>query len=289
MTLSPAIFAVVMLAALCHAGWNALVKADGDRLVMQSYVICVPGLLALPVLVFIPLPATASWPYLLTSVVVHQVYYVLLLYAYRHGDLSQVYPIARGLAPAMVALAAWLIVGEAMAPLQILGLLVLSLGILALSRLVPLLILRQAPRPGERQAVVFAGLTALTIAVYTTADGIGVRRAEEALSYILWLLFLESVPLGLAALWLRRGRLVAAFGPGARKGIPGGLVAGLAYGLIIWSMGQAPIAHVVALRETSVIIAAYIGTRMMGEPFGRQRLLAAAFVAAGAALLELSG
>ncbi len=289
MTLSPTIFVIVMLAALAHASWNALVKADGDKLVMQTYVVCIPGLVSLLALPFVPLPAPASWPYLATSVVVHQLYFFVLLYAYRHGDLSQVYPIARGLAPALVALSAWVLAGEAMAGLEIAGLVLLSLGILTISRLASLLVLRHQPRPGELQAVGLAILTALTIAVYSTADGLGVRLAGSAPGYILWLLFLEAIPLGLVALWLRRGRLVQAFGPAAGKGLLAGVIGGLAYGMIIWAMGQAPLAHVVALRETSVILAAWIGTRMMGEPFGRQRLAAAALVACGAAILEFGG
>ena len=287
MSLNLAVLSLVLLSAVFHACWNALVKADSDKLVMQTYVICVPGLVSLFLLPFLPIPDPASWPYLVASVVIHSIYYATLLYAYEHGDLSQVYPIARGTAPALVAVLAWLLAAEALSAPEILGLAILSGGIISLSRLARLLSRLERPREGEVKAIVFAVLTALTIGGYVTADGLGVRLAGAKFGYIAWLLFLESLPLLAFALWARRGRLVAAFGPPLGKGTLGGLIAGAGYAIAIWAMSVAPLAHVVAVRETSVIIAAYIGTRVMGEPFGRRRLAAAVAVAAGAALLNI--
>jgi drug/metabolite transporter (DMT)-like permease len=145
------------------------------------------------------------------------------------------------------------------------------------------------PRDEEIKAIGFALATAITIALYSLADGMGVRRAEVALSYILWLLALDAVPVMLAGLWLRRGRIVASFRPHLALAAIGGLLSALGYGIVIWAMGRAPLAHVSALRETSVILAAIIGSAVLGERFGRRRVLAAALVAGGNALLHAAG
>ena len=287
MVLDAGVLSLVLLAAVLHASWNALVKAGEDKLVMQTLVICVHGYLAMPLLFFLPLPDPASWPYLGLSALIHFVYYAGVIGAYRHGDLSQVYPIARGSAPALVALGAWALAGEALSAAELLGVFTVSLGIVSLTSLP-----RQLRGQGdgrEAKAIGFALLTGATIASYTLADGLGVRESGHALSYILWLFALEAVPLTAFTLWRRRGRVVAAFKPHLKAGVIGSLLSGLAYGIVIWAMSVAPMAHVVALRETSVLIAAIIGTRLLREPFGRKRIAAAAVVAAGAILLETGG
>ncbi len=287
MVLDAGVLSLVLLAAVLHASWNALVKAGEDKLVMQTLVISVHGYLAMPLLFFLPLPDPASWPYLGLSAVIHFGYYAGVIGAYRHGDLSQVYPIARGSAPALVALGAWILAGEALSAAELLGVFTVSLGIVSLTGLP-----RQLRGQGdgrEAKAIGFALLTGATIASYTLADGLGVRESGHALSYILWLFALEAVPLTAFTLWRRRGRVVAAFKPHLKAGVIGSLLSGLAYGIVIWAMSVAPMAHVVALRETSVLIAAIIGTRLLREPFGRKRIAAAAVVAAGAILLETGG
>jgi drug/metabolite transporter (DMT)-like permease len=145
------------------------------------------------------------------------------------------------------------------------------------------------PREEELKAIGFALATSITIALYSLADGIGVRRAGEATSYILWLLAIDAFPVMFVGLWLRRGRIVASFRPHVKWALVGGLLSAFGYGIVIWAMGKAPLAHVSALRETSVILAAVIGTAVLGEPFGRRRILAAVLVAAGNGLLHIAG
>lgn len=293
MTLDTGVLLLVLLAAVLHASWNALVKAGEDKLVMQTLVISVHGFLAMPLLVFLPLPDPASWPYLAASALIHFVYYAGVIGAYRHGDLSQVYPIARGSAPALVALGAWVVAGEGLSAWELLGVFTVSLGIISLTGLPGR---RSRNREGqgedgarEAKAIAFALLTGATIASYSLIDGLGVRESGSALSYILWLFALEAIPLTAFAVWRRRGRVVEAFRPHLKAGTIGSLLSGLAYGIVIWAMSVAPMAHVVALRETSVLIAALIGTRLLSEPFGRRRIAAAGVVAAGAILLETGG
>ncbi len=284
MSLDPTVLMLVLLAAVLHATWNAFVKSGEDKLVLLALVIfsgSVPAFFLLP---FLPLPAAESWPFLVVSVVVHLIYYAALVGAYRHGDLSQVYPIARGSAPFLVAIGAWIFAGEGLGTLEWAGVATVSIGIMSLASPD-----RLGPREGEVKAVAFAFLTGLTIAVYALADGMGVRRSGAAFAYIAWLFVLSGVPILLATLWLRRGRIAAAFRPHLKAGIFGGLIAALAYSIAIWAMSIAPIALVVSVRETSVLIAAAIGSLFLKESFGRRRIVAAAIIVAGAALLNLGG
>jgi len=282
MNLDPGVLVLVLAAALMHATWNAFIKSGSDRLVTTTVIMLIPSVPSAIALFFLPAVLPEAWPFLALSVATHFAYYAVLLNAYRHGDLSQVYPIARGCAPALVGIGAWIFAAESLTTIEITGVLVVSGGILSLAWR------RRGPAgPGEMKAIGFALLTALTIAIYLLADGMGVRRSGNALTYICWLMLLDAVPLTLFTLWRRRGRIRESFTPRLRLGTFGGVIAAVSYGITIWAMGVAPMAHVVAVRETSVIFGAAIGTLVLKEPFGRFRIAAAAVVASGAVLLNL--
>jgi drug/metabolite transporter (DMT)-like permease len=277
----PLVLGLVLAAALLHASWNALVKAGGDPFVRLAVVNAVGGLCAVPLLFLAALPAPASWPYLFGSVVVHHAYYLALGYGYRFGDLSHVYPIARGIAPPLVAFAAWAFAGESVGPLGLLAILVISGGIVSLAftddgRLV-------AIRP-----LALGLTTGITIAGYTLFDGLGGRAAGDVLAYIAWLFVIDAVPFSVIVAFRYRRRLGPALAACWRPAAFGGVLSVIAYGLVIWAMSLTPLAAVSALRETSVIIAALIGTRLLREPFGTRRVLAAGLVAAGVVLLQVS-
>jgi drug/metabolite transporter (DMT)-like permease len=279
--MDPIVLSLVLAAALLHASWNALVKAGGDPFVRLGVVNAVGGLCTVPLLFLVDPPAPASWPYLLGSVVVHHAYYLALGYGYRFGDLSHVYPIARGIAPPIVALAAWALAGESLGPLGLLAILVISGGILSLAftdhgRLVAL------------KPLAFGLATGITIAAYTLFDGLGGRVAGGVLGYIAWLFVIDAVPFSVLVACRYRRRLGPALEVCWRPAALGGALSVVAYGLVIWAMTLTPIAAVAALRETSVIIAALIGTRLLREPFGTRRVLAASLVAAGIVLLQVS-
>jgi drug/metabolite transporter (DMT)-like permease len=278
--MDPVVLALVLLAAVLHASWNALVKVGGDPFVRLALLNVVSGLCALPFLFLVALPAVASWPYLLGSVAIHLAYNVTLAYSYRFGDLSHVYPIARGVAPPLVALGAWLIAGESPGPIGVLAILVISGAIASLA-------FSPGWRLGPLAPLWLALATGLSIAGYTICDGLGGRAAGDVLGYIAWLFALDAVPFGLIVAFWRRHDLAAQLRASCRASVLGGVLALGAYGLVIWAMSQAPMASVSALRETSVIMAALIGTRLLREPFGRRRVVAASVVALGVVLLEV--
>ncbi|MDP7548643.1 MAG: EamA family transporter [Alphaproteobacteria bacterium] len=276
------LIALVLVAALMHACWNAIVKVVSDRLVSLALVNLTHSLLTLMVLPFVGIPAPESWPFLIASVLIHQAYYAGLVMQYRFGDLGQVYPLARGASPLAVAAVAWIWAGEHLAPWSLLAVFLITGGILSLA-------LSGRGQRNNRHAVAWALFTALNIAGYSIADGLGGRVSGEPLAYTAWLFLLDGLPMPLLLpLFRSRRQLIPALRRYWRPGLIGGVLSATAYGTVIWVMSLAPLALVTALRETSVIAAALIGAVLLGEPFGRRRLLAAGLVAVGVAMLQLS-
>ena len=273
---------LVLATALMHASWNAIVKVVSDRLVSLALVNFTHTLMALAALPFVGLPNSESWPYLIASVVIHQAYYAGLVMQYRFGDLGQVYPLARGASPLLVAAAAWIWAGEALGLGALVAILLITGGIMYLA-------LSGRGQGGNRLAVAWALFTALTIAGYSVADGLGGRAAGDTLAYIVWLFLLDGLPLPLVLPLLRSPvELAASLRRYWLPGLFGGVLSSTAYGVVIWVMSLAPLAMVTALRETSVIAAALIGTLFLSEPFGGHRILATCLVALGIAVLQFS-
>jgi drug/metabolite transporter (DMT)-like permease len=268
----------VLAAAVLHAGWNALAKSSRDPLLNMATVTASGGLAAAAVVPFVPFPGAAAWPYLLAAVLLHFLYQLSLVRCYALGDLSQVYPIARGLAPLGVALLA-LFAGEVPNALQVAGLIVACGGIVSLAG-----VHRTRRAPGA--AIASAVLTAILISGYTVVDGLGVRAVDTAASYIAWSFFLDAFPIVLFARHQRAGELQRFLRSEGRRGVVGGVMATLCYSIVLWALAHGPMAAIAALRETSVIFAALLGTCLLGEPFGRRRLAAACALAAGLALMH---
>lgn len=278
----PAAF-LVLAAALMHASWNALVKSAGDRLLTMAFVAFWPMLPALAAaILWLPAPTPASWPYLGGSMLIHIGYYTGLVKAYRYGDLSQVYPLARGSAPVLVALVSALAVGELLPWGAFAGIALVSLGTASLA------FERGRPQGDERRAVLYALFIALTILAYTLVDGLGVRRSGTPLGYIAWLFTIDGLPFVCATLIWRRRQLLGYLRGGWLVPMVGGLLSFAGYGIAVWAMSFGALGQVAALRETGVIFAAAIGSLFLGESFGRRRILAAAIVAAGIVMLEAS-
>lgn len=276
------VFAIVLLAAVLHALWNAIVKHGGDPFLRLAVIALTGSALMVPVVPFVPVPDPASWPWLLGSMVTHIFYYTLLCLGYLKGDLSLVYPVARGVAPPTVALLAATFAAELPSPAGLAALAMISVGILAIAR-------TGTRVKAQHGSMLFAAGCGMTIAVYTLFDGLGIRAAGTELGYIAWLFLIDGLPFGLVVLWLQRHKLRAFLANGLWPTVVGGVMSFLAYALVIWAMNRAPMAFVSALRETSVVLAAILGTKLLGEPFGRERIGAAAIVALGTVLLKLAG
>ena len=280
MVVEPLIVGLLLMAALMHASWNAILKSDqSDRLATFGVIMTTGTVMGLCAVPFLPWIEPAAWKYLASSVLIHVLYYTFLLKAYSYGDLSHTYPIARGLGPLLVALVSGRFIGEHLRAQDIAGVLLLSFGLIALA--MPLR--NVVPRPGSRHglATLFAVLTGFTIAAYIIADGLGVRSAgptfQHRLSYIAWLCVVEGPWLLVLAIVLRPRTVWTHLRRTWWRGMIGGVIANVGYGIAIYALVLGPMAHIAALRETSVLFGALIGTLLLGEPFGRRRL-AAAFV-----------
>ena len=242
------------------------------------------GTVVCAMLIFlVPFPVSAAWPWIIASVVIHNVYYFTLAGAYRHGDLSLVYPLFRGLAPVLVAIGAALFAGEILTPSALLGVILVSFGLVSLT-----LFGQRESRP-TRGALTFGLATSFLIAAYTVVDGLGVRAVQNPMSYIIWLFFLEAFPI---CTWLMLTQRTAWFQ--FMRGAPlriiaGGVASSAAYALVIFAMSLGAMALVSSLRETSVIFAALIGALFLKEPFGRQRIVAALMVALGVIVIRYFG
>ncbi|MCP4329552.1 MAG: EamA family transporter [Alphaproteobacteria bacterium] len=273
---------LVLIAAAMHASWNALIKGGRDPLTVQVMIFGVPAVMAVPLIPILPLPDPASWPFLAASTVIHVAYYISLAAGYRVGDLSLVYPIARGIAPVLVTVLALAFEGEVPTPIQLVGVALVSLGIISLGA-------RRGGPPRHRHAIFFAILTGICISAYTVSDGMGVRRTAIPLSYIAWLFLLQGFLFATITVAWRGRAVLESMRLEWRRGVFGGVISALSYTIVIWVMSLGALAPISALRETSVIIAALLGTTLLGEPFGRARFVAAIVVCAGAALLSLAG
>jgi drug/metabolite transporter (DMT)-like permease len=280
--MTTAVFAAVLFAAVCHASWNALIKVALDPLSTTTLILCGATVFALAAIPFVPLPAPAAWPYLVASSVIHLLYFGSLAEAYRTGDLGQVYPIARGAAPLMTAVAGTLIVGEHLSLLAWGGIVALALGVLMLS----LKGGRDLAKLDTR-AVGFALFTAVTICAYTVVDGVGARLSGHSVSYVLWGFVGICICLVPYALY-RNGRALFSdamkFWP---RGLAGGALQVVSYGVALWAMTLAPIAIIASLRETSVLFAALIAVFLLGEPFRAIRVAAAVLIVAGLVAIRL--
>lgn len=276
--MSPAIVALVLCAAVMHASWNALLKSGGDRLRAITLMSLASGVAALPALFVLPVPAAAAWPALLFSAAVHVAYNLFLVLAYRHGDLGQVYPIARGSSPLLITLAAALLAGETPGVAAFLGIVLVSAGIASLSR--------GWSAGASRRGLLAALATGVLIAAYSVADGIGGRLSGAPHAYAAWLFVIDTVPMPFI-FWAVRGWRAPLVdrSPATWRAAGGGCVSLVAYALVIYAASVAPMGAVSALRETSVVFAALIGRMFLGERLSAARLASCGAVALGAVLL----
>jgi drug/metabolite transporter (DMT)-like permease len=277
------VFAAVLFAALCHAGWNAAVKRGLDPLVTTVLISVGAALVGLAMLPFTGWPASAAWPWVIASVLIHIVYFAALIESYAAGDMGLVYPLARGSAPLMTAIGAAVWLNEHIGLLGWLGIAVLAAGVLLLSLrgsrdLVKL----------DQRAIRFALLTAVTICAYTLVDGVGARAAGNAHAYTAAIFVGIGFAMAVYAL-VRRGREVFPLMiQHWRLGAGGGVMQVTSYGIAIWAMTVAPIALVGALRETSVLFGTILAVVFLKEPLLMPRIAAALMIVCGLVMIRLS-
>lgn len=279
--MEPAVFLVVLFAAALHAAWNALVKGTGDPAVGITAVVIGHTPLALLALLLSPNPAVESWPYILGGALLHVGYQFLLLFAYRLGDLTHVYPIARGSAPILVALVSMSILGVHLAATEFLAVVIIGCGIMSL------VLVRGADGLRNPQAALAAVATGLFIAAYSIVDGMGARLAGTSFGFYGWLSLINAALFaGIVQLW--RPHVLLELPRTARPQlIAGGSASFATYALVTWAFTQAPIPLVTALRETSIVFALLIGVTFLREKLNLLKLVSTMITISGAVLLRL--
>lgn len=279
--MTPGVAALVLLAAVMHASWNAALRGGKDRLWSGSAMGFSAALACLAVVPFLPLPLRPSWSHIGLSATIHVGYILLLVRMYRHGDLGVTYPVARGSSPLLITLGGAILGGEIVSPLNGLGVVLVSGGIFTL-----------AFGGGQlhRESVPVALATGATIAAYSLTDGLGARVSGNAAAYTAWMMLLHGMVMPLVFASLRKGGALALFAGRSRRdwlqAAASGIISVVGYGVVIWAMKRGSMGMVSALRETSVLFAAVLGRIFLGEPFTARKIIAASLIVAGAICLH---
>lgn len=272
-----------LFSAVTLAAANVAVKMGADILVGRAVLSSSAALLMLPFALLVPLPDAPTWGALALAVPAHFFYQICLVRALSRGDLSLVFPVMRGAAPLLSALAAFAVLGEVLAPLAVAGLLIATGAVMVFAL---------PPKGGslaahpDGSALLWAAGTAVGVALYNVADARGVRMAPTPFTFIVWLFLVDWICITATALLLRRREFGQVVRAKWRFGVAAGLLSILSFGAALWAFSMIEVAKVSALRETAVVFAAIMGARLLREGFGRRRILAALALAAGLVLMQ---
>ena len=279
--MSRPVLLLVLLAALLHAMWNALLRGGRDRFWGVTIMSSTAGLVCLAALPFLPLPNARAWPYVVASGVVHIVYNLLLVRQYRQGDFGHTYPVSRGSSPMLIAIGGVLFASEHLSATVFIGIILISTGILSLA----------FGAQAHFDSFLAAFTTGCSIAVYSVIDALGARASGNANSFTAWMVMVYGFTMP-AIFWLARPKGEKRLWSGERgellKAMGGGVVSIIAYGIVVWAMAHGPMGPVSALRETSTLFAVILGCLFLKEKFTVQKMVSAGLIVAGNITLHLS-
>ncbi|TBX20975.1 EamA family transporter [Nioella sediminis] len=278
--MSLTVLLAVLGAALLHAGWNAIIKTGLSKQTSMFLLSVGHAAIGFGVALTKPFPVAEAWPWLLASGLIHMAYQLFLAFAYEQGDLSRVYPLARGAAPMMVLVVSVLFLSDPMGVMDYVGVLVLGLGIAFMARGV-------FTNGESRRLLPFALGSAMATAGYTLADGLGARVAGDPLQYVGWLMMLSALFYTPAAIALRGVEVIRASRRDWIMGLIAAAASFAAYAIAVWAMTVAPLALVAALRETSILFAVLLGWLLFGDKMDRGKIIAAVLIVSGVVLTRL--
>jgi drug/metabolite transporter (DMT)-like permease len=273
---------LILFAAVLHAGWNVLIKLESDNSTSTALIVAGSAIIGCVFLPFVPFPLRPSLPYLGASVVIHIVYFGILLLAYKKGDMSLVYPLMRGLPPLLTATAASILLSEALSLRGWLGVALVSGGALMLTADF------RFSKGFHPAPIALALLNAIVIVTYTLVDAQGARLSGNAFSYTGWMLFPLAV-FFLLAIWIIEGRYVFyRMAKEWKKSLIGGTCTFASYSIALWAMTLAPVALVAALRETSILFGTILSVFILKERITWIRGLSIVLIVAGAIAIKMS-
>jgi len=266
------IFILILFSALCHAVWSAIIKSSKNPLSLMGITSVLEVSIFLPLTFTVPFPTLEVWYFLIATVIIHVIYRLNVIYSYRYGDLSYIYPISRGSSCLFVAIISILFLSSDISVAGFVGIIIVCIGLFLISY-------------SKNLSFNFRGFTlaistAILITAYTLVDGVGVRLSENGFSYIYWLFTLNGIPLLIIGLISENGlrrRETYTF----RSGIAAGLFATSSYAIVVWSMQFIEIAYVSSIREISIVFAAIIGMVFLFERNARSRIIPSILIVSG--------
>ena len=278
--MSSTVFFVVILAAFLHAIWNGMVKDFKDKVISVSAIVFGHVPMAILVMLFLPLPTLESAPYIILSAIIHQGYQYYLISAYKIGDLTRVYPIARGTGPIVATLISITFLGLLISKFKILSIFLICFGIIILG-------LFSKKSLKNNKAIVYSLATGFFIGLYSLVDGYGARISLSPLSFLGWSFILNAMIFPFVLKSMNYSNVFSRVIKEAKLIFwVGGTISYIVYGIIVWCFTKAPIPLVGALRETSIIFALLIGTFFLKEKFTLLKTAAVLTIFFGVILLK---
>jgi len=270
------VFFIILFAALCHASWSAIVKKSRNSLAIMAFTSIIEIIVFLPLVFFVPFPTINIWYFLIATTVLHGFYRYSVIVSYNYGDLSFVYPIARGGSCLIIGVISLFLISSDISFFGIIGILITCLGLFMISLI--------STNKFNQKGFLLAILTASLIATYTIIDGSGVRNTENAFTYIFWMLLLNGIPMLIYAIISKNGfRKKNTYS--LIEGISAGVLAILGYGLVVWSMQFIEIAYVSSIREISIVLATIISLYLLKEKAATKRIIPSILIVTGVTLV----
>jgi len=270
------VFLIIIFAAFCHAGWSTIVKKSENGLAMMGITSIIEIIIFLPLIFTVPLPNTSIWFFIFATTFLHGLYRYSVVKSYEYGDLSFVYPIARGGSVLLIGLISILILKVNINIIGIIGIVLICLGLFMISFL--------TAKKFNKSAFIIAITTASLIATYTILDGIAVRRSENAFTFIYWMLLLNGMPMLIYAFFSQSG-FQKKNSYKIMDGVTAGVLAILGYGLVVWSMQYIEIAYVSSIREISIVLATLLSFYLLKETDARKRVMPSIIICTGITIL----
>ena len=270
------VFLIIIFAAFCHAGWSTIVKKSENGLAMMGITSIIEIVIFLPLIFTVPLPTTSIWFFIFATTFLHGLYRYSVIKSYQYGDLSFVYPIARGGSVLVIGLISILILGVDINLTGIIGIVLICLGLFMISFL--------TAKKFNKSAFIIAIITASLIATYTILDGMAVRKSENAFTFIYWMLLLNGIPMLIYAFFSETG-FQKRNSYNVKDGVVAGVLAILGYGLVVWSMQYIEIAYVSSIREISIVLATLLSFYLLKETDAHKRVIPSIIICTGITIL----
>ena len=271
------LFFILFIAALSHAICHSLLKHSKNPLGILGITSLFEIIIFTPLVFYVPFPTSYIWSLIIASALLHGFYRLLVIYSYRFGDLSFVYPVARGGSSLLLAIISIIYLTDKISLFGFLAILIVCFGLFLISY--------SKKNKFNKTAFILGLLTAFMITSYTLVDGIGIRHSDNAYTYLYWMLLLNGTPTLIASLMFKNTGLRKINKDLLIKGIGFGVLAPLAYGLVVWCMQYLPIAYASAIRETSIIFATLIGLIILKEKEANSRIIPAIVIIIGIGIL----